>query len=171
MKHIVFLFAFCLLVVFVGHAEDCIIETTRGDRIECIDCRWSGDILYFSYEGQETTLQKDKIRYQTMKESETSETNTQREETATDSCCHDVVDETVNGLIALGVILEITEYGEAYVNNYWYLLTYSEKEKMALALAMYNCCHYDTSIWINIKDGYSGKKIAKLNAWGFKVIE
>jgi hypothetical protein len=106
-----------------------------------------------------------------MIESETPETNTQNEESTTD-CCDDLIDVFVSEWEAKGIIMDITENSEAYVSDLWYSLTYTEKEAVAKALALYSCCHYGNGIWIDIKDGYSGKKIAKITVLGvFKVLE
>lgn len=58
----------------------------------------------------------------------------------------------------------------------WRTMTYPEKESSARMLAMF--CeakkHNLSSVemgegWVEIKDGYSGKRLAKYGTWGFKV--
>jgi hypothetical protein len=52
----------------------------------------------------------------------------------------------------------------------WNSIKYDEKESFAFFLAGY-CGKKDgtNNTWVEIKDTYSGKKLAKYDAWGFKV--
>lgn len=64
------------------------------------------------------------------------------------------------------------DLNEAWVNPVqWAGLKYSEKEMVATFLATYCGKKKGTDLnWVDIKDAYSGKKLAKYSeSWGFKV--
>jgi hypothetical protein len=75
-----------------------------------------------------------------------------------EDCCDDVIDNFVADMIVLGLIVDMTDYGVVYVSRLWYQLSYSDKENFMTALALYHCCHNVGIPYIEIKDGYSGKK-------------
>jgi hypothetical protein len=63
------------------------------------------------------------------------------------------------------------ELNEAFVNPItWATMKYQDKEKVSWFLAVYCGKKKGTGLnWVDIKDMYSGKKLAKYSeAWGFK---
>ncbi|MCB5285254.1 MAG: hypothetical protein LHW45_06655 [Candidatus Cloacimonetes bacterium] len=82
-------------------------------------------------------------------------------------------DELVLKLISEGLITEIQPtLNEVIVNPAtWAQLSYRDKETVGAACAAY-CAEKKgtTAVWCDIKDHYTGKKIAKYSqSWGFKV--
>ena len=71
-----------------------------------------------------------------------------------------------------GLLIEINpQLNEAFVNSeIWYLLDYRTKENAGRIMAFYCGQEKGTNLnWVDIKDSYTGKKLAKYSeSWGFK---
>lgn len=81
-------------------------------------------------------------------------------------------EQMMNSLIAAKFIEKIDpSLNEALVNPLiWATTKYEDKEKIAWFLAQYCGKKKGTgTYWVEIKDSYSGKLVAKYGAWGFKV--
>lgn len=72
-----------------------------------------------------------------------------------------------------GLLVRINpQLNKAYVNpSLWRIIDYKEKENIGKILAFYCGLKKGTNLnWVDIKDSYSGKKLAKYSEnWGFKV--
>jgi hypothetical protein len=82
------------------------------------------------------------------------------------------IEPIVNDFQKMGVITKLTpEYNQVFVNpQIWHRLDYQAKENFGKCLAAY-CAGKkgSTTHWVEIKDAYSGKDLAKYGSFGFKV--
>lgn len=82
-------------------------------------------------------------------------------------------EDKIKRLKELGLLIRINpQLNEAYVNPaIWHGLDYQTKENIGRIMAFYCGEKKGTNLnWVNIKDFYSGKKLAKYSeAWGFKI--
>jgi len=79
---------------------------------------------------------------------------------------------TLKLMIESGLVEKITpKFNEVFVNPLvWARLKYQEKKNLTRFLAEYCGKKKGTGIsWVDIKDSYSGKKLAKYSTLGFKV--
>lgn len=83
------------------------------------------------------------------------------------------LEDDIKVCIETGLLVKINpQLNEAYVNPViWHRLDYGLKEKTARSMAFYCGLKKGTNLnWVEIKDSYSGKKLAKYSqSWGFKV--
>jgi len=81
-------------------------------------------------------------------------------------------EDDINTLTESGLLLKINpQMNEAYVNpSIWNALEYQTKENISRVLAFHCGRKKGNNLnWVEIKDSYSGKKLAKYSeSWGFK---
>lgn len=79
----------------------------------------------------------------------------------------------VEGLIKAGLIMNMeAHYSKIYVEPlHWHQMTFDVKKDFTFLMFKY-CAGVQKkyrAVWVDILDGYSGKKLAKYDSWGFKV--
>jgi len=82
------------------------------------------------------------------------------------------IEEMVNDFKKVGIITKLTpEYNQVFVNpQIWHRLDYQMKENFGKCMAAYCAGKKGSSTyWVEIKDAYSGKDLAKYGSFGFKV--